>query len=269
MELELGADFFVSTRPGEISDMISQKDLSGYEAVIAAGGDGTLYEVVNGWMNNVTIQKPPIAVLPLGTGNSFARELGLQDNDISGALQRVKTGKKIQVDAGRFTTPESSGYFANILGVGFVTDVSHTAKLWKRFGKAAYNIAVLYRILFLKSRRLRIIAENRVIEQENLLVEISNTRYTGKNFLMAPHADWADGKFDITVARSMGRWRLLRIFPKIFRGSHVREPEVTYFQAATIHIHGARLELIGPDGELVQGSSIDIFCLPGALTILA
>ena len=185
-KLGLEPEFIISTHKGYIAQAIEQTALNNYDAIVAAGGDGTLFELVNGWMRNSSLNKPPVGILPIGTGNSFALDINLATNDIKTALEIIASNKVQRVDLGKYTTPEGSGYFANILGIGFVTDVIKTAQYIKALGNITYIVGVLHRMLLLKSHKLRITVNGETFEQDNLLVEVSNTKYTGKDFLMAP-----------------------------------------------------------------------------------
>ena len=106
-----------------------------YRGVVAGGGDGTLFEVINGYYQNPAQNKIPLGVLPVGTGNAFARDLGLDASRWEEAVDIIASGKLKQVDAGFFKTHGQDYYFLNILGLGFVADVGKTARRLKIFGK--------------------------------------------------------------------------------------------------------------------------------------
>ena len=259
-------DLYLTKEKRDAWQFIQNKDLYDYSGIIACGGDGTIFEVVNGLLNNPG-ELIPIGILPVGTGNSTAKELEIETNDIEKALNIIEKGHIQKVDAGRFITGGDEYYFINILGLGFVTDVLETANKFKMFGEAAYTIGVLVKTLFLKSYDIKIEVDNRVITAPNILVEVSNTKYTGGNFLMAPTAEINDGLLDVNILRKLSRKRLLAIFPKLFKGTHINEPEIEYIKGEKINIVCDPVKKISPDGELLGTTPISIECLPGKIIL--
>ncbi len=246
---------------GHGRELTTQADFSKFDGVIAAGGDGTLFEVINGYYANPSEKRIPVGVLPTGTGNAFSRDLGLKTSDWEKAIDIISANTIKKIDAGYFTTEGQKYYFLNILGLGFVSDVSDTAKGLKVFGNTAYTLGVLYHILFLHSHRLTIEIDGKKLERENIFVEISNTRYTGTSFLMAPEAKIDDGLLDITLLNKINRRGLLKIFPTIFDGSHVREEKVEVFKAKKIKIETDISKVLTPDGEVLGSTPIEVECL--------
>ena len=254
------ADLRLTEGPGHAGRLVSQADFAGYDGVAAAGGDGTLYEVVNGYYANPARGRIPLGILPTGTGNAFARDLKMDAGRWREAVEIIASGKRRRVDVGRFSTGGNTYHFLNILGLGFVADVVATADKLKGFGNVAYTLGVLVQTLFLHSYPIRIEADGRVIEQENLFAEVSNTRYTS-NFLMAPQARIDDGLLDVTLLGRMNRRRLLKCFPLIFTGEHVTLPEVQTFQASRLRITTPAPKVLTPDGELGGCTPVEVECL--------
>ncbi|KAA3659227.1 MAG: diacylglycerol kinase family lipid kinase [Calditrichaeota bacterium] len=264
---DLSAEFKLTEYPGHGRKILQDIDLSAYGGVIAAGGDGTVFDVINGIMDAEQKPRSRMGVLPVGTGNAFARELDLLATDWKEAVNIIATGKTKKVDAGYFETGESSHYYLNILGLGFVADVSQSATKLKVFGNPAYILGVLYQLVFLNHFKLTIELDGETIDQENIFVEISNTRYTGTTFLMAPGAKIDDGLLDVTLLQRTSRRRILKVLPTIFTGEHVNLSEVTVKQAKHIKIHTDTPKLLTPDGELLGYSPVEITCLPQVVEI--
>jgi len=256
-----------SLKPRYFTECLASKDLSSYQGIAAAGGDGTLFDVVNGYMLNPQTEKPPIAILPVGTGNSFALEMGFQKNNLEEAIEIISQNSICMVDLGFCNSASASFYFANILGTGFVGDVNEIAQKIKFTGSMAYNFSVLYRILLLKHQQIEITIDEKLIKQSNLMIEISNTKYTGGNYLMAPHANFSDGLLDIIIARKMPRHRLLNLFGKIFKGEHINSKDITYIHGKNIRITSNKNNVLSPDGELYGNLPAEISCLPKILPI--
>jgi len=246
---------------GHARKLVSGSNLATFDGLIAAGGDGTLFEVLNGLYQHEREERVPLGLVPVGTGNAFARELGLLPGDWKKGIDIIAEGKLRPLDVGRVETNSEIFYFLNIIGLGFPVDAMTTAKKLKMFGNSAYTIAVIREIFRLKSYRLIIEINGKYIEERNVFVEISNTRYTGTSFLIAPHARVDDGLLDVTLVRELPRMRLLRLFPTIYSGRHVDFAEVSTCTASTIKIISPENCLLAPDGELYGETPVTVTCL--------
>jgi diacylglycerol kinase (ATP) len=259
-------DLRVTERPGHAAEIAAAADFSRYDGLAAAGGDGTLFETVNGYFRNHSLKRIPLGVLPVGTGNAFARDLDLKTMGWEKAVDVIAGGKRKPVDVGRTRSGDADTYWVNIVGLGFVADVVQTAGRLKWVGNLSYTLGVFHRTLALKSFNMTLTADGRVLERKGLFVEVSNTRYTS-NFLMAPTAELDDGLFDVTLLGPMSRRRLLSAFPKIFTGEHVRLPEVETFKASRLRIETERPKVLTPDGELTGETPVTIECMRQSLGV--
>jgi diacylglycerol kinase (ATP) len=267
-------DVWQTMGSGDAAKQVGAAPLAAYDGLVAAGGDGTLFEVLNGLYRHPPEQRVPLGLLPVGTGNAFARDLGLLPGDwekgvaLIGArqLRRVDVGR---VECGPADAPEPPFHFLNIVGAGLPVDAMRAAERIKFVGSAAYSLAAFWRAMMLRSYPLAVELDGEYIEQDALFVEISNTRYTGTSFLMAPAARFDDGLFDVTVVRRLPRWRLLRLFPTIYRGKHVDHPEVLTRRARSIRILVPGGLDLAPDGEFRGHTPATITCLRGDLEIFA
>jgi len=241
-------------------EIVANADLSQYDGVIAAGGDGTLFEVINGYFRNESKKRIPLGVLPVGTGNAFARDLDLHNTHWKDAVDVIALQSARKVDVGRFTSHGESFYFLNILGLGFVADVTAIAHKLKFLGNLSYTLGVFQKTIFLNSYRLTITIDGETYVRDNIFVEISNTRWTS-NFLMAPSAEIDDGFLDVTLLGKLGRIKLLKSFPKIFTGEHIYIDEVETFKAKEIKVETAVPKVLTPDGELLGITPIEVKCL--------
>lgn len=253
-------DLRLTDYPEHAMEIVGSADFSQYDGIIAAGGDGTLFEVINGYYKNPDKGKIPLGVLPVGTGNAFARDMDMNVDRWEEAVEIIRLGKPRNVDVGVFHTHGQDYYFLNILGLGFVADVGKTAHKLKIFGNVSYTIGVFYQMVFLKIFKVTIEADGRTIEHDNIFVEISNTRYTS-NFLMAPNAEIDDGLLDITLLGKATRRRLIKCFPKIFTGEHIHLEEVEHFKAKKITVKPEIPKVLAPDGELVGITPVEVECL--------
>ena len=253
---------------------IAAADLSGFDGLVAVGGDGTLFHALNGLYARPPAQRVPLAVVPVGTGNAFARDLGLAPGDWRRAAELVRGGRLRRVDVGRVehgagSAAAGSYHFLNIVGAGLPVDAMRTAEHLKFFGRSAYSLAALWRALRLQTYPMRLELDGETLEQEALFVELSNSRYTGTSFLMAPTARFDDGLFDLTLLRRLPRRRLLRLFPTIYSGRHVDYPEVFTRRVRELRIRAPEGLQLAPDGEFRGCTPATIRCLERDLEIFA
>lgn len=259
-------DLAMTDYPEHAVEIVHNCDFNNYDGIAAAGGDGILFEVVNGYFQNTSEKRIPIGVLPIGTGNAFARDLKIESANWQEAVKIISTGKTRKVDVGKFLTHGQTYYYLNILGLGFVADVVDIVQKLKIFGGAAYSLGVIYKTLLLKSNKVKIEIDGKLLEREMTFIEVSNTRYTA-NFLMAPTAEIDDGLLDITLANKVTRRKLLSSFPKIFTGEHIHIKEIETFKAKQIKIECDKTKVLTPDGELIGITPVEIECLPKAIEV--
>lgn len=265
-EREIDFDLRLTEYPRHAVEIAKNANFKDYDGVVAAGGDGTLFEVVNGYFQNPSETRIPLGVLPTGTGNAFAKDLDLDASHWMVALEVIKLNKPRKVDVGVFHTEGKKYYFLNIMGLGFVADVTKTAHRLKLFGNVSYTLGVLFQTAFLKAHQMKVELDGKVLEGENIFVEISNTRYTS-NFLMAPKAEIDDGLLDVTLVKKLNRRRLLKCFPLIFTGEHISLEEVDQFKAKKIEIVTDVPKIITPDGELLGTTPVRVECLHRAIEV--
>ena len=265
--LNIHTKFIATTHPGHAKELVATTVLSNFDGVIAAGGDGTVFEVLNGLYEHPKPARVPLGLLPIGTGNAFARELGLQPANWSDAIDIVHRQRLREVDVGFVNSADGSYYFLNIVLMGFAVDASISARKLKYFGNAAYTLATLWQVLKLKSYPLVMKVDGRVVRSDNVFVTISNSRYTGTHFLIAPDASIDDGQLDITVLQKLSRLRILKLFPTIYSGRHVEYSEISNLKGARISIQSPQTMLLGPDGEFYGCSPAEISCLHRDLNI--
>ncbi len=247
-------------------EIISNADLKSYQGIVAAGGDGTLFEVVTGYFRNTDRRKPPLGILPIGTGNAFSRDMNKEVPSWEEAVDIIIRNKTKKVDVGQFETEDKTYHYLNILGLGFVADVVLYASKTKWLGNLSYTLGVFHRTLFLKAIPMTLTIDGKACDSENIFVEVSNTRYTS-NFFMAPNAEIDDGYLDVTLLGKMTRRQLLSAFPKIFTGEHIHLDQVTQIKAKEIKIETTSPKVLTPDGELLGRTPVSIQCLHQAIEV--
>ncbi len=267
----IDAEILLTTHQGHGVELCREADFSGYGVVIASGGDGTVFEVLNGYYQNHSQNnsqsKPPFAIVPNGTGNAFSRDMGLAPGDWKKAIDYLLKKHIREIDVARFKTATEQYYYLNIVGFGFVSEVNEASIKYKKLGNAAYILAVFTSLAQLKTYPLTIEMDGHKIQRENVFVEVSNSRYTGTTFLMAPAAELDDGLLDITLLNKISRLKILKVFPSIFKGEHTQFDEIETFQAKKIKITTDKPMKLSPDGELLGETPIEIDCLHKDLKI--
>jgi len=257
--------------PGDALARVAEADLADCDGLVAAGGDGTLFEVLNGLYRQPSDRRCPLGLVPVGTGNAFARDLGLLPGDWEKGVAIIRRGAPRPMDVGRVEMDdgETPYHFLNIVGAGLPVDAMHTAERLKFVGRAAYSLAALWHALLLRTHPLAVEIDGERLDEDALFIEISNTRYTGTSFLMAPAARPDDGRLDLTLVRRLPRTRLLRLFPTIYSGRHVDYEEVFTCQARTVRIASPVGLVLAPDGELRGRTPATVTCLHRDLGIFA
>jgi diacylglycerol kinase (ATP) len=264
----IAAEFLLTGARGHATVLAEQSDLAPFDAVVAAGGDGTLFEVLNGYMRNPGAQKPALGLIPNGTGNAFMKELGLRKSDWRKAIDIIALNQARTLDVGRLQAQGQTWHFLNIVGMGFIAEIAATATRLKWLGTSAYTVAVLLRLPWLKAQTLRLDIDGESVEREGVFVEVANSSYTGTSFLIAPQARLDDGLLDVVLLKRISRIGLLRLFRTVYDGSHIHHPQVEYLQARSITVTEAFPGQLVPDGEILGSSPAHFECLPGAVRFL-
>jgi len=242
-----------------------------HERILVAGGDGTWCEAVDGAMQ--AARRPVLGLIPVGTGNDFAKMLGY-GNDWKAACRQIAAGHTRRVDIGRcrYGGP-APRYFANGAGLGFDAQVSREAhRIRYLHGNAVYLLAVA-RTLMLRyaTPRVTIEHDDGTLEQTITLVAAANGRCYGGAYHIAPEAEIDNGYLEVVCARGLGRLRILGLLPKVLRGRHLHDPAVTTLRSRRIVVHSDVPLPLHLDGEVVsnEATRLEIEILPGALEVSA
>lgn len=254
-----------SEYPGHLSDIAEQQVNGDWDGIVAVGGDGTLFEIINGMIKGNEELPIPLGVIPVGTGNSFSRDL--QISDYNQAISNILNCVTRHVDLGKCFCENSSFYFINILGFGFVADVAQKASRYKFLGDFSYILGVILKTINLQSYSLNFEIDGKSYERDNVFVEISNSTKTGGDMIMAPHAKIDDGRLDIVLLNKISRKGLLSALPKIFKGTHIYIPQVETFQGREMSFSPAISKVLTPDGEITGNTPVTVTVCPGKIRI--
>lgn len=217
-----------------------------FDLILAAGGDGTLYEVINGMAEKEG--RPPLGIIPAGTTNDFARAIGLPVRNIMKACEHIVNGKAVPIDIGKI----NDKYFINIAGGGALTDLTYEvpSRLKTIIGQLAYYIKGIEKLPFIRPSHVRIETDSLIIDEEIMLFLIANSNSVGGLEKLAPYASLTDGKFDCIILRKITLPEFLRIASHVIKGDHINDPDVIYFQTKHLKVTSTAKVMLNLDGEL-------------------
>jgi len=224
--------------------------------VIAVGGDGLLHLV----LQKVTPAQVPLAMIPAGTGNDFVRTLGWSLEDVDAILEAILSTKPSSVDLGLV----DGEWFAAILSTGFDSIVNEKANAmsWPK-GPMKYNAAIAIELPRFKPHHYEIVLDDRTISTQAMLIAVSNGRSYGGGMLVCPQADVSDGYFDVMVLHPVSKLEFIKVFPRVFKGTHITHPAVEIVRSKNVKITADAVAYA--DGERIGQLPISAQCIPGAL----
>ncbi len=245
-------------------NQIDQTDLlSGFlekfpdcNGVIAVGGDGLMHLV----LQKVTPAQVPLAMIPAGTGNDFVRTLGWSLTDIDSLLETVINSAPRSMDLGLV----DGEWFGAILSTGFDSIVNEKANAmsWPK-GPNKYNAAIAIELPRFKPRHYEIVLDDRTISTQAMLIAVSNGRSYGGGMLVCPAADINDGYFDVMVLHPISKFEFIKVFPRVFKGTHITHPAVEIVRSKKVSITSQAVAYA--DGERIGPLPVSAECIPGAL----
>src|SRR5690606_38954357 len=197
------------------------------DAVVVVGGDG----MVHLGANLVAGTRIPLGIVPSGTGNDMARGLGIPVGDTEAAIRALVAALEAgprRIDAGRIRSADGTEqWFACVASAGFDALVNERANLmrWPR-GRQRYNLALLRELASLTPIHYRIELDDETIDTRAMLVAVANNSSFGGGMRVTPDAELDEGLFDVLIVQPLSRIAFLRIFPRVFKGTHVSDPRV-------------------------------------------
>ena len=251
---------------GHARELANTLDLSGYNGLCAIGGDGTLFEIINGMLKRKDNQNFPLGLITGGTGNAFMHDLNCLDP--VEASERIIKGNLRSVDIARVETPNNLYFSFNIIGWGLVADAGYLAEYFRLLGGLRYDVASILEVLKGKRRISRLILDEEVVDDDFVFVIACNTIHTGKAMRIAPNAKFDDGKIDLIIVRNASKTELLKLFPKLFTGEHVKSKLVEYRQVQKFSIIPDENSSLIIDGELIGITPVHVTMEPKRINVL-
>ena len=256
-----GCPVRTTSSSGEAAVFARQAVEEGFEKIVAAGGDGTANQVVNGLAGS----KIALGLLPIGTVNVFATELGLPSHNLELCWDVIQDNNMRLVDL-----PSANGkYFVQLAGVGLDAQVvKETSLAFKRsFGPLSYLISAA-QIAARQPPKLSIESEDASVK-EGSFVLIGNGRLYGGPFPFFKHALINDGLIDVVVFKRLGYLEIIKYLQDVVFSSHIRVPEIEYFQTRHLGITSEQDVPVELDGELAGNCPVDFQIKEKALRVLA
>lgn len=244
-----GAVICATSRCGEAESIARRAAAEGFETIVAAGGDGTVNEVVNGMAGT----SAALGLLPIGTMNVFALELGIPANDLGFCWQIIQKQHSRLIDMPR----ANQKHFVQLAGVGLDAQVvKETSRAFKRsFGPLSYLISAA-QIAARRPPLLRIDSANAVTE-EGSFVLVGNGRLYGGPFPFFKNAVIDDGLLDVVIFKQLGYLEIIKYLQNVVFSSAIRLPEVEYFQTERLRVTSEEEVPVEIDGELIGNCPVE------------
>ena len=224
--------------------------------LISVGGDGLFHLLLQ-----FAIEfKVPLAVVPGGTGNDFYRTLGWFDHELTNYLDHLVSAEPTLVDVGVV----DGEYFGAVLSSGFDSVVNERANTlkWPK-GPAKYNAAIALEFPKFKPIEFKIFADEQVLQVEAMLIAIGNGRSYGGGMQVCPDADLQDGLFDIMILHPVSKLEFIKVFPTVYKGTHIEHPQVEVIRAKQVRIESSAIAYA--DGERIGQLPVQVESLPQTL----
>jgi diacylglycerol kinase (ATP) len=257
-------------RAGEATQLAKQAREEGLDAVFVSGGDGTINEVINGLAESSVA----LGVLPGGTGNVWAKELGLPTRSprhwlpLVDAARALVAGSTRRIDLGK----ANGRYFLQWAGLGLDADVTYAmeprTRRQRRLGTLTYIVAGVTAAANLVGTRARIWIDDELVYRRSILIVISNSQLYGGKVRIATDARLDDGLLDVNVFAGTGFASAIRTVLGVATGLHVRDPRHSFYRGSVIRVEADKAMAIHVDGEPFDTTPLECAVVPRALTVL-
>lgn len=273
--LDVRARVVRTKAPGGAESLAAEGLRDGFSPVVAVGGDGTVHEIANGMLDAATpeARTPSLAVVPVGTGNDFAKLLGVYGS-IDRALHTIGAGTVRRFDAGRAEWEGGARWFVNAMGTGIDVEVVRQILRHRRLPGALSYVAGLARALVrYRAVPITMRASGQPPFQGSIMtIAVSNGRCVGGTFHICPESQPDDGLFDVCVIRELSLLGSLGTAARIVRGRHVGRPGVTVVRSPLVEIDvdpsgGLFFQLDGELHEPASARTIRLRVCPGVLPV--
>ena len=270
-------DVLFTQGPNHATQLARQLLGQGYDRILAVGGDGTVHEVINGWLDSnlhPISENCTLAVLPLGTGSDYQRSLGIRN--LKDALDLAHApGPFSPIDLGQVTYQAHHGaretrLFNNVVSFGMGGEVALASKnaFSRLSGKAAFQYATAKVFLTYRPKRATLTLDGRQLPECRITnIAIGIGRYHGGGMHVCPKAQLDDGLFEVTVIHHLRAWVLAKDLPVLYSENLYVHPKVDHHRAARLTAASPDLTSIEVDGEALGALPVDLAALPRVLRV--
>jgi diacylglycerol kinase (ATP) len=238
----------------------------GADALAVVGGDGMVHLALQILRNSpqTPARSVPLGIIPSGSGNDFARAVGLEPHDALAAADVVAAGSVRHVDLGRV----DGQWFGGVLSSGFDSRVNERANRmrWPR-GYSRYNVAMLAELRVFRPLPFTLELDGVRTQTEAMLVAVGNGPSYGGGMRICPSATLSGGQFSVTILHAIGTAEFLRLFPRVYRGAHVTHPAVAVHKATTVRLESPQAVAYA-DGERVGSLPVIAGCTAAIQPVL-
>ncbi len=264
-------DVVETSAPNQAAKLARDAYAKGRRRFIAVGGDGTSYEIVNGLFPLAENgERPTLAFLPLGTGNSFLRDF--TDQGVEYAIESMLAGRSRPCDVLRLKHKDGVIHYINLLSIGFSADVATLrARYFSGWGELGYQSSIFICLARFRRRPfpLRVDGEEEIDRRPCLFLTFSNSKFTGGTMMIAPKAEVNDGLIEFVRWGPIGRIGLIRNLPTLYDGTHIEHPMAERRAAKRVEF-----DLDSPVDVMVDGEVLTLHCqtldvVPSALNVVA
>ena len=262
LEQKIGVFEFFRTEFSGHAEQIAKKIKENFDVLIAAGGDGTIHEIVNGMLGG----SAALGIIPIGSGNDFIKTLFIPKH-LDRAIEVIIKNCRKKMDIGLI----NDRYFANGVGVGFdAWVVKESQKVKYLRGFLIYLYAVLKTLISYQKETITLAIEGRTEIRDIYLSAFGNGRAMGGGFFLTPEAQIDDGKLDLCIIDPLKKWEVIWHLPKVLKGKHLAMPQVQSLRSNKIEIFSEEGIALHADGELLglNLKEIKISILPRALEVI-
>jgi diacylglycerol kinase (ATP) len=253
----------------EIKILDSMETVEHFSAALIFGGDGTIHR----HLPQLHQQKIPTLVVPTGSGNDFAKALGIRSVEIAlrAWKQFCSDGRNVrEIDLGVIHSGSEQTLFCCVAGIGMDAEANARANRMPQWLKrqGGYVLAALQSLVAFKPVEMTISTEGTEIRRLAFFIAVGNARSYGGGMKVTPQATLDDGLLDVCVVSKMNKFKLLCWVPTIFFGEHLRLKEVEYFKTPRLRIEAERRLYLYADGDSAAQTPVNIGLIPGGLRVI-
>jgi len=270
---EINFEYIFSNYSKHETELVKEAIRKGYRKIISIGGDGTLFNILNGVMTQEYINPLDIeiGVIPFGTGNDWTRSHKIPRN-LEKAIQIIIAGKTVKQDVGylELLNENKSAYFNILAGSGFVGHVVHKTNKIKKVGPLAFALGTLLSLTGHKLNTLKIHINDEIIKTKSLLTIVGNLKFTGGGMQLTKNPNSLDGLLDVTIARHINKPTIIGNIFNLFNGKIVNHRLVSNYKTdkLKIEIEDNTNSFVIADGEMIGKGGYQVELIPLAVTYI-